>query len=1612
MTASKIIFKRSSILGKRPSNHLQPGEIGLNTNSTEPGLFFNTTDGRTVKVGPTAVLPLAPLDNPERGESWLDVGKGTLNIGDAKNLWRSVAAPYLGGGGTVVFVAPEFSYASDSALNDGQTLPFQTLTRAVIEVTKLKIANILAGLVPSENNKFVIIAAPSALTINNEPGTTLDDFDVVFDEASNSNILTRDLVKFNAPEGGVIIPGDITFRGVDLRKCILTPTYVPSYKHPGLPEVYAGVNQPLSNFIKGAGNSFCENFSMRDKISVRTVSDIESDGLIAVFKSSSPHGLGRNDKVEVSISPNVDSSSGTFKNGTYFVNPVDSFRFQLVTGDLDDPQSGGVYVQLSSLPRFGNTVGVKFTVTNKLKSAHRLTGFRYASFNNLAEFYTKVQRAFPVFFGGRVVEGAKLVQENENVLVAKASSPYPENFEANTTRNASCYIRKVILKSDYGMNLIDIDGDDVEGFRSLITNECTSVSIQKDPAAYEIYTIITDPSTGKFSQDWWTLLEATYYSLPNSERPKDIREVKEEDQLLTLNQTSIENIRYHYKTLTDSEGNSFGLADISDDFRHYGIRARDSAYIQAQSVYTIGCAIGVWSLNGAFIHLTNSTSNFGSVAFKSEGFRGITTLGGAYLNAKGFQFDGIQRPLSLSLSQVLDPANKKIFSLGSRIISSEVDPNNPSIQILTLSSNFLPCYILPYSLKPGTAIWVSSQDCTYRGFLASDGGPTVILGSGEQCDLNAKLRIRYSDSTIPTDNQAISNLDIPYIRRFADPRKPEDRAYQFVISNTSTEAIAPVVGSVLRLNQTGQNLGVTTLRPNVQFDPGPLGGWGRLFTVDYARTAKLANSPNYNYVVGDSTQDNKYLVTLTVSDVASPWLSGKNDNMAQGSYCTFANKTWYTAENSIWSSVYYDVNFSSTVGPHKIAPVENCSPFVPSNSLERLEPVSKTYQGIFGSDPILESLTGEDRERYLSGSYFRGSTVPYTEYSIQSYYDGDDGSDDLGLILKTQKSGKSTVLVSPVNASAVVPKPTLPSVYGSLRESPTIVEFYVLSSANIVNPKQSISILKLEQGDKEEYLQVIGLVGTKVTAMRLNNSNSYYPDPVGSVSEDIIWNVSTVNPVLVHICEAGETPDPKLYDPDWANTKFCVLRFFEIMGYSRATMAPFLTPRYWGERFFSIGSLNKTPDSDGYALTTAQWPLEFNQPSTIVANTHTWAYCGYPFYSQGLPRYQTNEISKKLSYDFLSTATWSGRVTISGINDRGEKIFFGPQREAITAQFHKLENPEVNLATQQIFIDQPIVEFPGQVVAYTVDSISEKFDGNSTAFLLTKGGLEVPTSHVNANSLWVQLGGVVQKPAANYTTNGSSILFSEPPPKGTYCDIRIVTSEDSEKTLKTVVLDVSEETPSSDSILTLTSETDISKLNINSENTIVIVGGVNQLPMDSYTVSRLNPSEIQITFSGVLPEGVTLDIRSICSGSYWASKGIFPVAVYPLDDISSEFYTVGQTSFELTYNGKPVDPSSINTENLLVSVGGTMQLPLYDTGGVTKGSYKVATNSSGKAVIVFQEPPPAGATADLRVITNSEFLPCSAGRGRTGGFFKWGPSLVLNLSQDVENLKDVVEDKG
>lgn len=76
----QVLSRRSALLYDRPlPARLGIGELALNVNATDPGLYFaNSTNTTLIKVGPTFVGSTAPNLTPaghislSKGESWLD----------------------------------------------------------------------------------------------------------------------------------------------------------------------------------------------------------------------------------------------------------------------------------------------------------------------------------------------------------------------------------------------------------------------------------------------------------------------------------------------------------------------------------------------------------------------------------------------------------------------------------------------------------------------------------------------------------------------------------------------------------------------------------------------------------------------------------------------------------------------------------------------------------------------------------------------------------------------------------------------------------------------------------------------------------------------------------------------------------------------------------------------------------------------------------------------------------------------------------------------------------------------------------------------------------------------------------------------------------------------------------------------------------------------------------------------------------------------------------------------------------------------------------------------------------------------------------------------------
>lgn len=150
-----IQILRSEVVNKRPDPALMlPGQPAVNTNSTQPGLFFADNTGSSLfKVGPCSVGGTAPNDGATGavgslgntvGELWLDTTSTAESPGPTLRVWDGTqwidCMPYRYATAIISPSAPTESLYSDGTMwwNPGTSLLYvlydDGVTRTWVEV--------------------------------------------------------------------------------------------------------------------------------------------------------------------------------------------------------------------------------------------------------------------------------------------------------------------------------------------------------------------------------------------------------------------------------------------------------------------------------------------------------------------------------------------------------------------------------------------------------------------------------------------------------------------------------------------------------------------------------------------------------------------------------------------------------------------------------------------------------------------------------------------------------------------------------------------------------------------------------------------------------------------------------------------------------------------------------------------------------------------------------------------------------------------------------------------------------------------------------------------------------------------------------------------------------------------------------------------------------------------------------------------------------------------------------------------------------------------------------------------------------------------------------------
>lgn len=976
--AHRLQLKRSSIAGKRPGpEYLEPGEIALNTNASDPGLYFEANDGSVIKTGPTHIgsnPPKASLGHGQ-GEQWLDTRDGNLKVYHAATeQWIPIMTASHGGSTTVIYVGSEYPEASDSISNDGTSRPFASVNRACLEVAR-RSTLLRRGNEPF-NDRFAIMLLPGENVVYNDPGEAIDEFlnsNFVFKQ--NQITDASDLTRFNPTTGGMVLPRGASIVGLTASKTTIRPTHYPEWIIGGDEEAEA--LNPRTSIIKCTGNSSITDVTFEDKISSVFVTDITGEAEEpAVLHALQPHGYRAtkrdetgafisSDAISISYADEID----TFYEGTpsishvepYFADPVSTTEFRLLKHD----GSPVLRKELPAEPSPGSQPPAYLNVSYKLETHHRLAAIRYCALNELQDYYSKIQRAFSDIDPGISVQNFA-VADGENTIIAPLT-PFPTNL-TDTTKNAAALVENILVRSNYGMCGVLMEGKDVEGFKTISVSDSEFLSIQKDPDVYEVY-----------YDKVWSSLKAAYAKAFS----KTVEAVKDEEAMIWMNnRVETENIRYYHRFDKLSGEKSSGLVDDYSDTRHYALCATNNGQIQANDIYGLGTAVNFWSKSGGDIHVFDSTSNYGTQAIRADGFSGIGTTGGSVSTDRNFSVYGIRRPLELSEGDVYNPDNIKYFFLNTGLAILD----NPDIAIFKDPIDF--STLLPYTLEVGSYLWV-------RRFTDGKLLKAKIIGapSLDSPDLSTNLPegqygIYLDRNDNEWHNENPETLSIPFIRRFVDPRRLEDRNCAVWIENTSSDHRPPQFGSVFRLAEKPGAGNTDILVFGRQFDPGESGGWNHVFSVMKATTKSDGDNPNY--VSGESipnTTTGEYYVTLNLCDSYKPWIQrepGPEHYYAHGSYATFEERIFYAKQNELKSGV--------TV----LEPDSDRSGW----ELARIGDISQYRNDVYFSD-FLGTSDDPDYDKYDSNkknTYARGLSTDLETFTLQNFINYDDGTSSLGLV--------------------------------------------------------------------------------------------------------------------------------------------------------------------------------------------------------------------------------------------------------------------------------------------------------------------------------------------------------------------------------------------------------------------------------------------------------------------------------------------------------------------------------------------------------------------------------------------------------------------------------------
>lgn len=496
--------------------------------------------------------------------------------------------------GTTIHVNADSLDATDSIDNDGSSLarPFRGIQRALIEAVRFSYRS---GLDNDRFGRTTIVVHPSQYDIDNRPGVIVkDDGSFVFRNGltaslpewgltTNFNVYDKnnELYKLNSVEGGVILPRGVTLWAYDLRKTVIRPLYVPNpyndaigrsclFRLTGaaLPEGFTifDANPNGVCYRDYTTNTVTPNFSHHKLSCYEYVDGINpvkiNDSFINVTTSKTDLESYYEKVAEV-----YGPSSGIKEIPDAVYSPQYYLDLQPVIDEIRIVGSRGKEIGITSI-RSGNGISPSTTITvTTLESVNDLSVDTPIQISGIG---------LPGYDGQFVVYGVLSDKEFQYKTSIVPTNPLPStvgatmNIVVDTVTSASPYLKKISLRSVYGMCGFLADGNKVSGFKSSVVSEFTGVSVQKDDNAFVKY----DPTSGTY---------------------------RDSTSVINLHKDS----RAIYKP----------------NYEHFHIKLINDTFAELVSTFAIGFSKQYVSESGGDITVNASKSDFGSKAFVADGFK-------------------------------------------------------------------------------------------------------------------------------------------------------------------------------------------------------------------------------------------------------------------------------------------------------------------------------------------------------------------------------------------------------------------------------------------------------------------------------------------------------------------------------------------------------------------------------------------------------------------------------------------------------------------------------------------------------------------------------------------------------------------------------------------------------------------------------------------------------------------------------------------------------------------------------------------------------------------------------------------------------------------------------